>query len=113
MVALDEVIENRPPSLCCFATHVLHGQGRRAQSLYCALSEASFRRWGRPARGRNGAIKRLRPAALACRLGSFASILRCPLSRPLCTAAEIATSNRDLCACWNSSIVFQCGSFGT
>jgi Epoxide hydrolase N terminus len=35
-----------------------------AQSLYCAVSKVSFRRWGRPARGRNGAIKRLRPTAL-------------------------------------------------
>src|SRR5262249_39429184 len=38
-------------------------QGRRAQSLYCAVSKASFPQLGRPARGRNGAIKRLRPTA--------------------------------------------------
>jgi hypothetical protein len=44
-----------------------YSEGRRAQSLYCAVSKASFRRWGRPARGRNGAIRRLRPTALTAR----------------------------------------------
>src|SRR5438876_1153544 len=38
--------------------------GRRAQSLYCALSKTSFLPMGRPAHHRNGAIKRLRPTAL-------------------------------------------------
>ena len=47
---------------------IAHGlQGRRAQLLYCALSKASFRRWGWPARGSKGAIKRLRPTALGWR----------------------------------------------
>src|SRR5262245_31101326 len=44
-------------------------QGRRAQSLYCAVSKSSFLRWDRPACGRNGAIKRLRPTAVIRSIG--------------------------------------------
>ena len=53
-------------------------QGRRAQSLYCAVSKASFRRWGWPASARNGAIKRLRPTAPASSV-----VRRSSLHRPL------------------------------
>src|SRR5215813_6678072 len=49
---------------------------RMAQSLYCAVSKTSFRRWNRPARGRNGAIKRLRPTALNSSCTSRSSMLQ-------------------------------------